>query len=217
MGETVVKNKHLERRERKEELRKKILDVAKDLFLKHGYDSVSIRKIADKLTISPTTIYLYYKDKGDVIYALHQEGFKSLTAQFEVLSNVEEPFERLKAMGRSYIKFALENPDFYELMFIMKGPIEFVERNCANEWEEGGQAFGALLSTVAECKNKGYFGEIELHTMALHIWSAIHGICSLKLQGHLDHVVKAHLLGEQNTFVLESALETLVTIVKGIK
>jgi len=217
MEEAVVKNKRLERTERKEEVRKRILEVAKDLFLKHGYDSVSIRKIADKIAISPTTIYLYYKDKGDVIYALHQEGFKSLAIQFEVLRSVEEPFERLKAMGKSYIKFALENPDFYELMFIMKGPIEFVERNCASEWEEGKAAFEALLNTVADCQHKGYLGAIAQHAMALYIWSTIHGICSLKLQGHLDHVVKTHLPEEKNAFAMEEAFETLTAILKGIK
>lgn len=214
MAETIAKNKRIER---KEELRKRILEAAKDLFLKQGYDSVSIRKIADKLAISPTTIYLYYKEKGDVIYALHQEGFKSLAVQFEALRTVEEPFERLKAMGRNYIKFALENPDFYELMFIMKGPIEFVDRHSACEWEEGEAAFGALLNTVADCKRNGYFRGIELNQMALFVWSTIHGICSLKLQGHLDHVVKAHLSEEEKPFGLDETFETLVTIIKGVK
>jgi AcrR family transcriptional regulator len=214
MEETKIKSKRLER---KEETRRRILEVAKELFLKHGYDEVSIRKIADKLAISPTTIYLYYKDKGDVIYALHQEGFKSLAVQFDVLRNVDEPFERLKAMGRIYIKFALENPDFYELMFIMKEPIDFVNRSCASEWEEGGAAFGALVNTVADCQNKGYFNGIELHAMALYIWATIHGICSLKLQGHLDHVVKEHLPNQENTFALEAAFNTLVSVIKGIK
>jgi AcrR family transcriptional regulator len=214
MEETKVKNKRLER---KEETRKRILEVAKELFLKHGYDEVSIRKIADKLAISPTTIYLYYKDKGDVIYALHQDGFKSLAMQFDVLRNVDEPFERLKAMGRIYIKFALENPDFYELMFIMKEPIDFVNRSCASEWEEGGAAFGALVSTVTDCQSKGYFSGIEVHAMALYIWSTIHGICSLKLQGHLDHVVKAHLPDGDNSYALDAAFNTLISVIKGIK
>ena len=117
MGIKERKEKH------KEELKLKILDSAKSLFLKQGYEATSLRKIAEQVEISPTTIYLYYKDKSDIIYALHQEGFKLLGAQFLVLQQVEDPFERLKAMGRIYMSFALENPDFYELMFIMKEPL----------------------------------------------------------------------------------------------
>ncbi len=214
MMETTTKSKRVER---KEEIRKKILDVAKDLFLKHGYESVSIRKIADKVGISPTTIYLYYQDKSDVIYALHQEGFKALAIQFAALKNVEDPFERLKAMGRNYIDFSLRNPDFYQLMFMIKDPIEFVERNCASEWEEGEEAFGAMLATVADCKEHGYFGKLDLHSIALHIWFVVHGICSLKLQGHLDHVVKSHIQEGKDAYALDDAFETLITIMKGIK
>lgn len=201
----------------KEDLRKKILEVAKALFLKHGYDAVSIRKIAEKIAISPTTIYLYYKDKGDVIYALHQEGFKMLSAQFTVLRSVEEPFERLKAMGRSYIRFALENPDFYELMFIMRDPINFIDKHCSKEWEEGGQAFESLLNTVEDCKSHGYFAQVDLHHMALYIWSTIHGMCSLKLQGHLDHVVKTNFPEAEKDLALEDAFDTLVLILKSLK
>ncbi|RWU04463.1 TetR/AcrR family transcriptional regulator [Pedobacter chitinilyticus] len=214
MSETNTKSKRLKH---KEDLRRKILEVAKELFLKHGYDSISIRKIADKIGISPTTIYLYYQDKSDVIYALHQEGFKMLATQFAVLRNVEEPFERLKAMGKSYIEFAMENRDFYELMFIMREPIEFVNKNYACEWEEGGAAFEALLVTVADCKAKGYFKQADLHAMSLYVWATIHGICSLKLQGHLDHVVNAHFPEKEQQLSLEKAFDTLVLNLKSIQ
>lgn len=110
------------KRKHKGDLRDEILSAAKKLFLAHGYLNTSMRKIAAKVGISPTTIYLYYRDKADVIHALHQEGFKILAEQFKILENVEHPFERLKAMGRCYINFALGNRDFYELMFIMQEP-----------------------------------------------------------------------------------------------
>ena len=60
-----------ERREReKESLRQDILDVAREMFATEGYESVSMRKIADKIEYSPTTIYLYFKDKNELFYAL---------------------------------------------------------------------------------------------------------------------------------------------------
>src|SRR5690606_4539298 len=128
-----------ERKDRhKEDLKLRILDAAKMLFMKFGYEATSIRKIAAEIEFSPTTIYLYYKDKNDILYALHQEGFKMLGNHFYALSNVEHPFERLKAMGRIYLKFALEHSDFYELMFIMKEPLQFLNSSCSHEdWTEG--------------------------------------------------------------------------------
>lgn len=207
-----------ERKEKyKEGVRQKILDVAKDLFLKHGYESTSIRKIAQQMEFSPTTIYLYYKDKGDIMYALHQEGFKMLSSQFLVIQSVEDPFERLKAMGRIYMKFALENPDFYELMFIMKEPIEFVNKHCASEWEEGEFAFNALLNTVMHCKEVGYFKQMDTNIMALNVWATMHGLCTLKLQGHLDHIASVHLTIPETSTVLEESFDCFVLILKSLK
>jgi len=207
-----------ERKEKyKEDVRQKILDVAKDLFLKHGYESTSIRKIAQQMEFSPTTIYLYYKDKGDIMYALHQEGFKMLSSQFLVIQSVEDPFERLKAMGRIYLKFALENPDFYELMFIMKEPIEFVNKYCASEWEEGEFAFNALLNTVMHCKEVGYFKQMDNNSMALNVWATMHGLCTLKLQGHLDHIASVHLTVPETSTVLDESFDCFVLILKSLK
>jgi len=207
-----------ERKEKyKEDVRQKILEVAKNLFLKHGYESTSIRKIAQQMEFSPTTIYLYYKDKGDIMYALHQEGFKMLSSQFLVIQSVEDPFERLKAMGRIYMRFALENPDFYELMFVMKEPIEFVSKHCASEWEEGEFAFNSLLKTVMDCKEVGYFKQMDLNSMALNVWATMHGLCTLKLQGHLDHIASVHLTVPETSTILEESFDCFVLILKSLK
>jgi len=65
------------KRKHKEDLKQLILDAAKKLFMKDGYEATSIRKIAAEIEFSPTTIYLYYKDKAEISHALHQEGLKS--------------------------------------------------------------------------------------------------------------------------------------------
>jgi len=186
--------------------------------LKDGYDATSIRKIAEKIEFSPTTIYLYYKDKADIMYALHQEGFILLGTQFAVLQHVHEPFERLKAMGRVYMSFALNNPDFYELMFIMKEPIEFVKAHChGEEWEEGEQAFGALIMTVNHCKEVGYFTKFDTTAFALNIWSLMHGLCALKLQGHLDHMASTKTEIFAGDDWMEKTFSSFVQMLEGLK
>ena len=200
-----------------EDVRLRILEVAKKLFLKEGYEATSIRKIAAEIKLSPTTIYLYYKDKSDIAYTLHKEGFKILGEQFLVLQHVESGFERLKAMGRTYINFAIQNTDFYQLMFIMKEPMEFISDKGFCEWEEGEFAFGALQQTVLDCKAEGYFNGLNENNVALNIWALVHGLCSLKLQGHLDHVASAHLHVPEDRNILEEAFETLVLMLDKMK
>lgn len=172
----------------KEDLKQSILDAAKKLFLHDGYEATSIRKIAAEIEFSPTTIYLYYKDKNEIAHALHEEGFKMLSEQFAVLGHVEHPFERLKAMGRIYMQFALDNRDFYEIMFIMKEPI--AEECIEDEWDEGKRAFNILLSTIQDCQKAGYFKAFEPSAFSLVVWSTMHGLCTMKIHGQLDLVVK---------------------------
>lgn len=208
-----------ERKERhREDLKQLILDTAKALFTRYGYEATSIRKIAAEIEFSPTTIYLYYKDKNDIMYALHQEGFKLLAQKFSSLIYVEHPFERLKAMGRNYMQFALENSDFYELMFIMQEPMQFLDTHCDKvEWLEGFNTFNYLLKTIQDCQGHGYFKGQELETFALLVWSTMHGLCSLAIRGHLDHIVKAHQFFDDGSKAMEASFESFVKVLEGVK
>ena len=180
------------RKERqKEELRTKILEVAKALFIERGFEETSIRLIAERIEYSPTTIYLHFKDKDDIFYALHQEGFILLNQYFKVLQNVEDPFERLKAITRAYIDFALENREFYDLMFISRSPINALTKD-DDKWEEGNKAFGALIGTVIECQQKGYFKGMDPEVLSFTCWSMVHGICALEIRG------RCSIISEEN-------------------
>lgn len=209
-----------ERKERhKEDFKRVILEAAKRLFIKHGYEATSIRKIATEIGFSPTTIYLYYRDKSDIIYALHQEGFRLLKERFFALQHVDHPFERLKAMGRTYIRFALENKDFYRLMFVMKDPLEFLDRSCdqTQKWEEGIQVFDFLLGTIRQCQHIGYFKTFDIHSFALLVWSTVHGLCTLTVSGHLEHMAQSHHLFEFEEKTLDKVFENLVALLDKMK
>ena len=182
------------RKERqKEELRSKILEAAKDLFITRGYDETSIRNIAERIEYSPTTIYLYFKDKDDIFYSLHQEGFVLLNQYLRALQNVEDPFARLKAICRTYVTFAKENSEFYDLMFISRSPMNALSKETHPEkWEEGNKAFGALIGTVAECISKGYFKGMDPEMLSFTFWSMVHGIVSLEIRGRCSPISEAN-------------------------
>lgn len=173
----------VERKERdREEMRKLILSAAQKLFLANGYEKVSIRNIADEIEYSPATIYLYFRDKNELLFALHQRGFVQMVQEFRPLLLISDPFERLVEMGRSYIRFAVQNPELFDLMFIMNAPMDTLEKK---DWVEGDQAFGLLVQVVQECMDTGVFRKHDVSATAMMIWSAIHGYTALFLRKRL--------------------------------
>ena len=165
----------------KEILRSLILDSAKKLFVADGVERTTIRAIAKNIDYSVGTVYVYFKDKNEILNALHTQGFSQLGLQFAALQNVDNPMERLMAMGRLYISFALENPDMYELMFTLKAPMEVLHAKDHEEWNEGISAFGALQDTVEACMAADYFKGHTAVPLTFMIWGVVHGMCSLHI------------------------------------
>ena len=197
------------RKERqKEELKAKILEAARALFIDRGFEETSIRNIAERIEYSPTTIYLYFKDKDDIFYALHREGFVLLNQYFRSLQEVADPFERLKAIQRAYVRFALENREYYDLMFISRSPMSALEDSDDEKWEEGNRAFGALTNTVQQCIEQGYFKGMDPEVLAFTCWSMVHGICALEIRGRCK-VVREDLLNDISIRVGAMVVEIL--------
>ncbi|MGV3612472.1 MAG: TetR/AcrR family transcriptional regulator [Fluviicola sp.] len=172
-----------ERKEReKEVLQKSILTAAREVFLEKGFDQTSIRSIAQRIEYSPTTIYLYYKDKDAILYALHTEGFQLLGSKMEVLNLVENPLERIKAMGRVYIKFAMEYPDYYDLMFVQKSPMNKLDED-HEVWQEGMSTFEGLKYSVQQCMDQGYLPFTDVEAGSYLLWATLHGMCNLYDRG----------------------------------
>src|SRR6218665_2883544 len=163
-----------ERKEReKAEMKRLIMDAARKLFIEQGFEKTSIRNIADEIEYSPGTIYLYYKDESELLFDLHQESFQKLIEQFQRVLNIRDPFERLITMGRYYMQYGFENPELYELMFLMSSPIETIE--CREEiWEDGHVAFEMLRQIVRECIAAGYFKIDDVEGTSMMIWANVH-------------------------------------------
>ncbi|KAA9037150.1 TetR/AcrR family transcriptional regulator [Ginsengibacter hankyongi] len=172
----------------KEELRALILKGAKKLFIERGIEQTTIRNIADEINYSVGTVYVYFKDKNSILHELHTLGFKQLGGEMRVLFSVSEPMERLAAIGRVYIRFAVDNPDMYDLMFNMKAPMEYLHRIEKEEWNEGKATFNVLKTTVEECIRQGYFIGHQPEPLSFAIWGGVHGMCSLYIRGRIRAV-----------------------------
>lgn len=175
-----------ERRAReKQELRQEILAAARDLFIREGFENVSMRKIAEKIEYSPTTIYLYFQDKADLLDCICHETLSRLESILAALreSNSDIP-SRLKEGLAAYIKFGLEHPNDYRVAFMMEIK-EFLEpERCVRCHEIGQETFGHLRKDVAECIRLGVFSDRDVEATSQVLWAAIHGLTALLITKH---------------------------------
>jgi AcrR family transcriptional regulator len=111
-----------ERQERdREEVRRSILDAARELFVAEGYRNVSIRKIAERIEYSPAAIYGYFPSKDDIFFALAEEGFRLLGDRGESEASRDDqlaPLERIRAIFWRLYEFSREQPEYFALMFV---------------------------------------------------------------------------------------------------
>ena len=109
-----------ERKKReKAKMQKLILDTANSLFSKGGLENISIRKIADIIEYSPATIYLHFKDKDEIINNLRNKSIDDFLKKLEEYSFIKDYFGRLKNLSSSWVEFAINNPQKYQLIFII--------------------------------------------------------------------------------------------------
>lgn len=167
----------------KQDMRELILKAAHQIFVDKSFEEVSIRNIAEEIEYSPATIYLYFKDKNEIFYALHTEAFKVFNEYVAEIVMIADPFERLIALGRKFMAFARKYPKYYDIMFITKAPMDCHLNK--DKWVEGTKAHAFLEGLVAECKAAGRFKNLDLKILSLSIWSFVHGLCSLELQNRL--------------------------------
>src|SRR5437899_7020064 len=105
----------------KQALRQAILTAAGELFLEQGYERFSLRKVAERIGYSPTTIYLYFRDKDDLLFSVVDEGFEQFRQQLMIAAqSTADPWERLLALGRAYVSFGIQHPMYYESMFMQR-------------------------------------------------------------------------------------------------
>lgn len=185
-------------------LRQEILDAASELFVKDGYENVSMRRIADKIEYSPTTIYLYFKDKAELLEQVCQETFARLSL---VLARIQQqpgdPVERLKRGLVAYIKFGLENPHHYRATFMMPVPDGFNEEKYHQPDSPGMQAFDFLRRCVSDCVSAGRFRKVDVELVSQTFWAGIHGLTALL-------ITHRHFPWVEREQVIHSMVDTMV-------
>jgi len=166
------------RREHKQELRRVILDAAREIFVREGYESFSMRKLAKKIEYSPGSVYLHFKNKEELFECLVEESFARLLKTLLGLRNGkkwQDPVEELKKGLLAYIDFGLRNPNDYRFAFMLRPPVE-------KRPYKVHRTFEALRNIVRRCLQEKRFRAVDVETTAQTLWASVHGITSLLIQ-----------------------------------
>jgi len=173
-----------ERREReKQEVRERILDAARTLFVREGYEAVSMRRIADLIEYSPTAIYMHFEDKDALFRELCGTDFLALAKSFGHLATIADPLERLRGIGREYVRFGLEHPNHYRLMFMTPHPPEAEEETTVEKGNPEQDAYSFLLQTIQQCVAADRFRAEyrDAEQVAQMLWASTHGLVALHI------------------------------------
>jgi AcrR family transcriptional regulator len=193
----------------KEELRQEILEAARELFATHGYENVSMRKIADKIDYSPTTIYLYFHDKEELCRSVCEETFTKLVKQFEdIMAKTSDPIERLRRAGRAYIEFGLSHPNHYKVTFMGAGhPRRMEGEKLDFHGSMGVKCFMNLRVIIEDCIRQGRFRRVDVDATTQAHWAVVHGLTSLLITHPLFPWVEKERLIEHVLDVMVQGLK----------
>lgn len=200
----------VQRKEReKMEMRKLIIEAAFEMFVTEGYERTSIRNIAEKIEYSPATIYLYYKDKDQLLYDVQNEAFLLMMTHFKKLNNITNPLEKLIELGKVYMQFAMDNKQYYDLMFILDAPMNACQDN--NIWENGCEGFNFLRKIISDCMDQKLIKFQDLNLGCLQVWSMVHGLVSLLNKKRFDVM---ELSQEQEYYAVFASWNEYVMMIK---
>jgi AcrR family transcriptional regulator len=166
------------------DLRRALLQAALRTIQKEGVGAVTLRTVGEGLGVSRTALYRHFASKSALLSAVAAEGFRllraSLVAAWEGGGRGRAGFA---AMGEAYVRFAVANPSHYRVMF--GGSLD---RSAADPelQDEGANAFQVLVDALVELQRERLVRQDDPLLLARFIWSIVHGIAMLALDGQLS-------------------------------
>jgi len=186
----------------KEEVRSRILATAWQLVKEEGWQSLSIRKIADAIEYSVPVIYDHFENKEAILLEFGKEGFSLLAKRLQqAKKKSEDPGEQLRLMADAYWNFAFRNKEYYQLMFGIGIACCETEKCIPEESVFRELVMEPIKTLLAKKKNKKEINAcLKYHTF----WSVMHGLISIKMMSYSE------VADELNKMVLDDAIEGFI-------
>lgn len=163
---------------KQEEIRKTILDIARDIISREGIEGLSIRKITSTIDYSPAIIYHYFKDKNEIVESLLSQQYeKILDSVSSVQRNESEPEKEMKEAFTKYIKAALASPEEYKA-FVLSNDPKVLKRTSVLEKgvSEKSQTMKLLCDNIQRGIDLGCFQTCDPEITAQIIWTSVFGL-----------------------------------------
>ena len=185
------------------DFRGRLCDAAETMFAEHGPDAVTIRQLALAIGVSPMTPYGYFKDKDAILAAVRARAFDRHADALEhaFLKAPTNPMARSVAVGEAYVRFALQYPEAYKLMFDIKQPSADAYPDLVRA---GQRSLATMTQHVGTPSNSS-----EISRIGLMYWAALHGPLMLHFAGMLPSSVPVvSLIGSLVDAVARSTTST---------
>jgi len=160
--------------------RQSILDCARDQYLDHGLQGVSMRKVATLVGITPMAIYRHFTNKEDLLEQLLAKGFLSFGEYLNRALEGNTALERMQMTTEAYLAFAAEQSKYFEIIFLSTGQINELKVKKVIR-KEAQATFNFLVSRVDECLAAGIFKQDSAFHIAVTILAEVNGLVSLHL------------------------------------
>ncbi|MCP4356217.1 MAG: TetR/AcrR family transcriptional regulator, partial [Proteobacteria bacterium] len=198
----IEKRKQIE----KDALRLKILQASSKIIIRDGFKNFSIRKLAKEIDYSPTTIYLYFKNKSDLIEQLGEEGEKEYSKRKKKISTKikNSPVLYLKEIIKIIINLAIENPDIY----LVRNSGEEAQRktkelNNKSFDKKLSSKYRDIYSTIKTCVKEELFKKLNTEVMSISVISSIQGLISMI-------ILSEKLTIKRREEIIQTTLEILI-------
>lgn len=197
------------------QVQEKILDAARDVFVRDGYEAASLRKIAEAIEYTPAAIYTHFKDKADLLRTLCRRDYGALSAHVLHLNQIEHPIRRIAELGYAYVRFAVEHPHHYRFMFMTPLPadVEPDPEDVAAMNDPDQDGYAALRHACTQGIERGMFRpELkDADLIAQTLWAGVHGVASLEITHAADPCIGLRPLEERTSTVINAVLRGLTS------
>jgi len=191
------------------ELSGEILLAATHIIETCGPDCVTMREVAEKIGYSPTTIYLYFKDKSEVLKGTVKLAFEDLAEMMASTAVGPTPLDKLRQRSRAYLVWGVMHPGLLQLMYQMPGDIRWEQ----DELSHSLRAWAETDAVVRDCIATGAFAPTEdTDQLVAMLFAAWHGVASLAISRR----IAPEALAMSATELVEAASRVLDPLVEGV-
>lgn len=169
-------------------LREVLIQASIAILRSQGGGGLTLRAVAGLAGVSQTSVYRHFTDKQDLLAAIAERGFRLMHTYINeaIELHIGDSAREFRAAGEAYFHFAVDEKECYKLMFSSSCP--FDQEKFPDLHTAGAMAFAQLVGLVAKCQQSGLFRAGHPQFMALQVWSAVHGLAMLQIEGQLNCV-----------------------------